>query len=34
MSKDEVLAKIKAILSKDKKYKDVIVKVDFVDKKG
>ena len=33
MTKDEVIEKIKAILAKDKKYKDVVVKVDFIDKK-
>lgn len=33
MSKDEVIAKIKAILAKDKRYKDATVKVEFKDKK-
>jgi len=33
MTKEEVEAKIKAILSKDPRYKNAVVKIKFVDKK-
>ncbi len=33
MTKDEVIAKIKAILAKDKQFKNTTIQVKFLDKK-
>jgi len=32
MTKEEVLQKIKEILAKDKRFTDVVVKINFIDK--